>query len=155
MEFRDLGITTDETLRELSKKLNIKVKYIGFAEDLLKEHKELPHGFSIFNLGDEKIGGTHWTCCYKGFTNIVKGEKFPKNGTYIMYFDSYGIGPEDAIVKDAANNNGNLIYNTKQLQKSDGVYCGVWCLLWMHHFDYHYPLESMKSFVDMYQKVSN
>lgn len=152
--FDQLALTTDVTLRELANKANIKINYIGFAEDLLRERKAMPLGFSIFNLGDEKMGGTHWTIAYKGYTNNVKKNEFPRKGTYVCYFDSFGVGPEDAILKDVANDEGNLVYNMKQVQRTDGYYCGLWCLLWAMHFDYEDPLGSMKSFVDQFKKIN-
>ena len=112
MEFADLGITSDVQLREIAKRLGLpKINYIGFAEDLRTLPKD---GLSIINLGDQKIGGTHWTMLW------VESDR-------IIYFDSYGVGPEDQIIKLAEER--DVIFNTKQVQGYSEEHCGIWALM--------------------------
>lgn len=108
--FSELGITSDVQLRQIAKDIGLPVlKYIGFAEDM----QYLPEGFSIINLGGVQ-GGTHWTLLYADAERVV-------------YFDSYGVGPEDNIIRLAGNR--SISYNTKQIQRYEEAHCGVWVIL--------------------------
>ena len=111
MRFDELGITSDDQLRELAKRMGApKINYIGFVENL----QELPkNGFSIINLGDNQQGGSHWTMLW------VESE-------YVVYFDSYGVGPEDHLIRLAGRR--TISYNTKQVQGYTESFCGVWVL---------------------------
>lgn len=109
-KFTDLGITSDAQLRQIAKDIGLPpIKYIGFAEDM----QHLPEGLSIINLGGAQ-GGTHWTFLYVDKKSVV-------------YFDSYGVGPEDNIISLAGNR--SISYNTKQIQRYEEEHCGVWALL--------------------------
>lgn len=110
MNFNDLGITSDQQLVDLAKKMGLKVNYIGFAEDMKKLPKD---GLSIINLGDDNMGGSHWTMLW------VEPDK-------ITYFDSYGVGPENNIIKLAGDR--QVIFNKKQVQRYEEEHCGVWVL---------------------------
>lgn len=105
-----LGITSDQQLRQIAEWMGLpSISYIGFAEDLRK----LPEGLSIINLGGHQ-GGTHWTMLWAE----------PK---MVIYCDSYGVGPEDNIIKLARGR--PIIFNTKQVQRYDEAHCGIWVLL--------------------------
>lgn len=111
MDFKGLGITSDEQLREIANKMDLPaISYIGFAEDLGTLHE----GLTIINLGDSYRSGTHWVALWVE----------PKR---LTYFDSYGVGPEDEIIQLAGDR--KIHYNTKQVQRYDEAYCGVWALL--------------------------
>jgi len=111
MDFSELGITSDEQLRDIAKQMGLpKINYIGFAEDMRKLPKD---GLSIINLGDDQQGGTHWTMLW-----VEKD--------YVIYFDSYGVGPEDNIIKLADKR--TIAYNTKQIQGYTESFCGIWAL---------------------------
>lgn len=113
-DIHSLDITSDNKLKELSKKLNLNCVYIGFAEYLPKKSK---NGLYIINLGNNKIQGTHWTCLF-----IKNKEGF--------YSDSFGMPPEDYIRVFCRNNNIKLDWNEKkQLQHINEKLCGVWVLL--------------------------
>jgi hypothetical protein len=87
-----------------------KINYIGFSENL----QELPKdGLSIINLGDNQQGGSHWTMLWVE----------PK---YVIYFDSYGVGPEDNIIRLAGRR--TISYNMKQIQGYTESFCGIWAL---------------------------
>jgi hypothetical protein len=111
MDFNEFGITTDSQLRKIAEQMGFsKINYIGFAENL----RELPkNGLSIINLGDNRQGGSHWTMLWIE----------PK---YVIYFDSYGVGPEDNIIHLAGNR--TISYNTKQVQGYTESFCGIWAL---------------------------
>ena len=104
-----LGITSDKQLLDLAEKNGLPINYIGFAEDL----DTLPIGFSIINLGDDNLGGTHWTMLYSDQNQVI-------------YSDSYGVGPEDIILQLARGR--DVYWNTKQVQGYHEAYCGVWVL---------------------------
>jgi hypothetical protein len=142
MQFKwsDLGITSDFQLDEISKKMGLpKIQYIGFAEDLRK----LPKGLSIINLGGSNRGGTHWTMLWVEFDRII-------------YFDSYGVGPEDRIIKLGGER--QVIFNTKQVQRYEEEHCGVWVLLAAKAIsdakkNNKDTVEALDKFVDRYKAV--
>lgn len=110
-KWENLGITSDTQLKQIAKEMKLpKINYIGFAEPMDK----LPKGLSIINIGGELAGGTHWTMLWVE----------PKQ---LIYFDSYGVGPEDRIIKLAGDR--KVIYNTKQVQRYEEQHCGIWVLL--------------------------
>lgn len=111
MEFRDLGITSDIQLRDISRKLGMHEPiFIGFAEDLTA----LVNGGYIINLGDDYLGGTHWVLLYI------------ENGLAV-YSDSYGVGPEDEIIR--LLNGRELVYSSKQIQRYEEYHCGIFALM--------------------------
>lgn len=124
------GITSDTQLLELSKKLKIKINYIGFIEDL---NDISANGSYIINLGSES--GSHWTCFYKENNDI-------------FYFDSYAVGFEDKLLKLAKKFNiKNLIYNDYfQLQGIDEELCGIWCLQFLYYMTHSKKKELIDRF---------
>ena len=117
-----LGITSDQQLMKIANDLHLPpIQYIGFADDM----KKLPIGLSIINLGNNRIGGTHWTLLW--VDPDIKGTKGTLRPTAsIIYADSYGVGPEDYIIKLAGNK--PIYWNTKQVQGYSESYCGIWAL---------------------------
>jgi len=111
MSFSDLGLTSETQLIDLARKMGMKVNYVGFAESL---NKLPPNGLSIINLGDESRGGTHWVMLWVEDATIT-------------YMDSYGVGPEDDIIRLAGKR--RIIFNKKQIQRYEEEHCGVWVLL--------------------------
>ena len=106
------GITTNQDLYSIARKLNLHINYIGFAENLIDIPKK--NGIYIINLGDNRIGGTHWTILY------IKGKQ-------AFYSDSYGMPPEDFVIDFVKPS--KLDYNTIQLQPIDKNFCGQWAML--------------------------
>lgn len=109
------GITSNIDLIKLSKDLNLKINYVGFAENL--KNVKIRDGSYIINLGDNNIKGTHWTILH------IKG-----NDAY--YFDSFGVVPEDHLIKWLGK---NVQYNKKQLQGINKQFCGQWTILAMYY----------------------
>lgn len=123
MEFSKLGITSDDQLRILASKMGLpKIQYIGFAEDL----RLLPEGLSIINLGGNQ-GGTHWTMLWVQGPDDPRALSVSNEPRQIVYFDSYGVGPEDQIIL-LANGRG-VSFNKKQVQRYEEEHCGIWALL--------------------------
>lgn len=104
------GITSDHQLVELAAKMGLPpIQHIGFVEEM----SSIPLGLSIINLGNNRMGGTHWTMLYS-------------DPNEILYADSYGVGPEDKIIQLAGDK--SIYWNTKQVQGYDETYCGIWVL---------------------------
>lgn len=138
----EFGISSDIQLKDLAKKLGIKLNYIGFAENLPNKAK---NGGYIINLGNFDIGGTHWTCFY-----IENSEAF--------YFDSYSGAPEDEVISWLEKNNvKTLIYNDYfQMQRLEETLCGIYCILFLYYMTYSKKKklierfhEFTKSFTDL------
>lgn len=107
----ELGITSDVQLRDIAKQMGLpKINYIGFAENLRSLPKD---GLSIINLGSDNQGGTHWTMLW------VEPES-------IIYFDSYGVGPEDNIIRLAEGR--TIFFSSSQVQGYNEAHCGIWVL---------------------------
>lgn len=114
---RDLGITSDVQLRDFASRMGMSLNFIGFAEEL----KSLPEGINIINLGDEIIGGTHWTLLLVG-----------SRSKQVVYFDSYGVGPEDRIIQ-LTPKGWTIYYSKKQIQGYSEQHCGIWALMGAKH----------------------
>jgi len=67
-------------------------------------------------LGDEARGGSHWTLLFV-------------DDTAAYYFDSYGVGPEDNLIKLAHEKGFTIWVNSAQVQGYYEEYCGIWALL--------------------------
>lgn len=117
-QFANYGVMSDVDLRELGKRLNVKINKITYAEDI-NPNGTLPYGVNIINLGDEQIGGTHWTLWY-----------VPKDRSGLTYyFDSFGGTPEDNIVNLSERKGKSIVMNNMQIQGYNEQHCGVWTLL--------------------------
>lgn len=117
-QFNAYGIMSDNDLRELASKLAFRINKITFDEDI-DVNGGMPFGVNIINLGDEQIGGTHWTLWF-----------VPRDTSKLtFYFDSYGAPPEDNIVELSKRKGKNIVYNSKQIQGYSEQHCGVWSLL--------------------------
>jgi hypothetical protein len=112
---RSKGITSNIDLEELANLLNLKVNYIGFAENL--KGTKIKNGSYIINLGDDMIKGTHWTILH------IKDKD-------AYYFDSFGVVPEDHLIKWLGR---DVQYNKKQLQSINSQFCGQWSILAMYY----------------------
>lgn len=75
----------------------------------------LPDSAIVINLDDSDGSGTHWVAC-----GDRKGVKY--------YFDSFGLPPSDRIRKLLT---GKAFYSDSQIQQSDSVTCGYFCILWL------------------------
>lgn len=137
-QFDEYGIMSDYDLRDLAKKLGFDIDLITYAENL---DNKLPYGVNIINLGDNDIGGTHWTMWF-----VPEDEK---GKTY--YFDSFGGPPEDNIIKLSLDNDREVIASNKQIQQMDESHCGIWSLLMANRLINAEPedrLEVYKEFIN-------
>lgn len=117
-QFNNYGIMSDDDLRQLARKLGFRISKITFDEDI-NINGGLLYGINIINLGDEQIGGTHWTLWF-----------VPKDRSGVTYyFDSFGAPPEDHIVELSKRKGKDIIYNNKQIQGYSEQHCGIWALL--------------------------
>ena len=97
------GITSDNELIELAKKLNIHIDDILTIDEV---KKPLPKGSYIILLRRGN-GVGHWVCCHNG-----------------EWFDSTGIGPPAVF--------GKMRYNQIQYQSTYSEHCGIYCILWLY-----------------------
>lgn len=136
MRFEELGIISDDQLRNYAEQMGLRINYIGFAENL----RTLPeNGLSIIKLGSNHQGGTHWTMLW------VEPE-------YVVYFDSYGVGPEDNIIRLAGRR--TISYNTKQIQGYTESFCGIWALCAAAFIaKKKHKATALNEFVDQYNAV--
>jgi hypothetical protein len=116
-EFNDLGIMSDSDLRHMAKRLGFAINKITYAEDL-DPTGSLPYGVNIINLGDDDIGGTHWTLWY-----------VPRDGKMTYYFDSFGGPPENNIIELSFKHDREIVASSRQKQQLNESHCGIWALL--------------------------
>lgn len=141
--FKDLQITSDEQLRKIGQNLGLHINYIGFNEEL----ENIPIGVNIINLGDDgRFGtGTHWCLLYNA------------NNHFLCYFDSYGVPPENTILWIAKKENIPVYYNTKQVQRYEEAYCGIWALMMADAIDKvpeSKKISAFNEFLNNYVNVS-
>lgn len=128
------GLTTDFQLKDIAKKLKINLKSVGFAENF----KYLGDGAYIINLGDNNIGGSHWTCLF-----IEKDDCF--------YFDSFCAPPEDILINKLKGYCKNLIYNDYfQFQDISEQLCGIYCIVFL----YHMTNSKKKDLIDRFKELT-
>jgi hypothetical protein len=122
---------TNFDLEDIFKEVNLPLNGI-FCRD---EIPTLKIGNYIFNTGlsNQKIAG-HWVCCkvYKDF---------------ILYWDSFGIGPMDELVKKSKKK--NIYYNDKICQFLTASSCGYWCVAFFLWLD---KVKNGKNILDHYQE---
>ena len=73
--------------------------------------------FYICNTDIASKEGKHWIVIY-----------FPKNATFIEYFDSLGKKPHEAFLNFMTQTNRQVIFNKKRLQGTSSDACGYFCL---------------------------
>jgi len=110
------GVTSNFDLKKYAKDLNLKINYIGFAENLEKTKTKKGDGGYIINLGNDDIKGTHWTVLI-----IEKAD--------CIYFDSFGVCPEDFLTKWYGN---RIPFNKKQIQGITEEFCGQWTIMCLY-----------------------
>lgn len=115
------GITSDSQLIDICNRLNIKLNNVGFVED----NDYNINGSYIINLGNNELGGTHWTSLF-----IEDNKAF--------YFDSFAGPPEDILIKKLQDYGivKNLYYNNKfEFQKINEDLCGIWCIVFLYYMN--------------------
>lgn len=100
----------------MAQKLGIPNFSVVTHNELIKK-KSSPNQCMIINLDRSEGPGTHWVCC---FTNT----NFPYN----IYFDSFGVGPSDIILKYLKQNKKQVKYNNSELQMMESIMCGYYCI---------------------------
>lgn len=101
------GLTTTKDLHNLSKLLGFKIHWIGFGDDFNESNGKL----QVINLGNMRIGGTHWCA-----VNTESKE----------YFDPLSAPPDDYIPKDYK-------YYNLPIQNMQFGRCGQYCLLFLYY----------------------
>lgn len=103
------------------------------------EIPKLRLGNFIFNTGlsTQREAG-HWTCCK------VYNDK-------ILYWDSFGIGPMEELVKRAGKK--KIYYNDKIIQNLTASTCGYWCIAFFCYLDK--VMNTSGDLLDHYQSFIN
>lgn len=96
-------MTTRSDLEFLADRLGLDVK-LTWLRDADPNYK----GMQIINLGNEAIGGSHWTATYNN-----------------MYFDPFGIVPPEKL--------DHLEWIPLQIQNMNFGHCGSYCMLWLYY----------------------
>jgi hypothetical protein len=114
------GITTNTQLRELADSISIPLNDINYAEALNIDKD----GGYIVNLGNDSIGGTHWTALW------LENKK-------AFYFDSFAGPPPDMLVAKLKRLKVHELYYNEsyEFQKIDETLCGVWCMVFLHYMN--------------------
>ena len=99
------SFTTGNDLMNLADLLGFKIDWIGFGNDFKPSNGKL----QILNLGNKRIGGTHWV----GVNTETK-----------EYMDPLGAPPDNYIPKDYKTNNHIPVQNMKYGRC--GTYVGLW-----------------------------
>lgn len=141
------GISTNTQLSEFAKNDEIPLIEINFAENILINKD----GAYIINLG-ESGHGTHWTGLW-----VEKKKALDSGGAQssppreAFYFDSYGVGPEDILIKKLkAYGIKDLKYNKGfEFQRYEEELCGMWVLMFFHYMDKNKKLPLEQRFKKM------
>lgn len=112
--------TSNFQLIKYAKELKIP-NFRVYMKDELKEMKQFKFPLNIIiNIQSSDYKGIHWSCLYI------------KNKNNIIFFDSYGLPPQDEIkdfIKKLLNKEHfTTIRNTTPIQKLGETYCGQICL---------------------------
>lgn len=138
------GITSNEQLSDLAKKLNIKLNFVGLTDNL----KNITNGSYIINMGDKETNtsnGSHWTSLYVEEPNC-------------LYMDSYAVLPEDTLMEILEKNKNikKIIYNDYfQFQDISEQLCGVWCLIFLYHMNRNKHLSLIERFKNFTKEYKN
>jgi hypothetical protein len=74
----------------------------------------------IFNLSKHNEKGTHYVAV------IIRRKD-------VLYFDSYGKKlTNKSIIKYLKNLSKPILYQTKKIQHKDSIFCGFYCLAYLH-----------------------
>jgi hypothetical protein len=107
-----LNTTSSLDLIRLGDKLGLSFDIIsGDESQNIKKYRDL-----ILNLGDRNTGGTHWTCFDA------------KNKIYV---DSYGIRPDDDVLKQLKKLYGKIMFSNAQYQELNTESCGYFALYFL------------------------
>jgi hypothetical protein len=102
------GMTTIKDLHNMADLLGFKIDWIGFGDDFKPSNGKL----QILNLGNMRIGGSHWCA-----VNTESKE----------YFDPLGAPEDNYIPKDYTTNNHIPIQNMKFSR------CGQYTVLFLYY----------------------
>lgn len=130
---------TDNDLKILCKELKLNINGIYCKDEL---PKELDEGWYIINLDSKKGEGTHWVCCCKNY--FVES----------LYFDSFGMLPPVEVQKRLLP---KFYFNADQIQETNSVLCGYYCIAliyFMTHHQYTNTVKSMKQFQAMFNDLN-
>ena len=135
--------TSNDDLINYLKMLNLDLNMIVSAQDFNNKAK-IKSGLYILNVDrdlNDESRGTHWTCfyCYKKFC---------------IYFDSYGMLPNQKIIKWMNRQEDvNFIYNRNQIQSMESLACGYFCIYALWFINEH--RREMRSIKACHRILSN
>jgi hypothetical protein len=114
------GLTNGQLEQLAKKKLGKQFLGVYPCDAKPKFNKKRTNISIIFNLSKHNEKGTHYIAI------IIK----PKN---IYYFDSYGKKLTNKNITSFLKNfNKTIYYQTKKIQHNDSIFCGFYCLAYLH-----------------------
>ena len=88
-----------------------------YSKDMLPK-KMRKNESIILNIQDFLDGeGTHWVAIY----NDNKSKD-------VEHFDSFGLYPDDIVIKYMKTAGKGIVYSSNQIQGTDSVMCGYYCI---------------------------
>ena len=131
------GETSNYEIIRFAQKLGIPLKSVCFNHQFAQLKPE--PGFYVINLGNQRIGGTHWTGALLTSENLY-------------YFDSAGTPPPPSVeIFAKAAKVHDIVYSQTQIQSINENYCGQFVLMWM----YDMMTSKLPKIEDRYQQFLN
>lgn len=129
-EILNAGASTINDILYLSKKLKLKLNYVGSIHDIDRYKININKtGNYIFLLHPKDIQSGHWIC--------IKREK-----KKAYYFDSYGIVLSDYLQEKL---HCPIYYNDYQIQDLRSSHCGLYCIYFLKD----------KNMIKKFKKIQN
>jgi len=114
------GLTNNQLEKLAKKKLGKSFLGVYPCDAKPKNIKNRSNISLIFNLSKHNEKGTHYIAVY------IKSKE-------ILYFDSYGKKLTNKYIKSRLKKlNKPILYQTKKIQHKDSIFCGFYCLAYLH-----------------------
>lgn len=135
--------TSSEWFKKQCKFNKIKLNKIGLNNNNFYSKCKWKPGFYIINLS-QTLPGTHWTAI-----------AIPENKKYAIYFDSYGVIPDDKVINSLKKQNIKKIYfSNYAIQSINSKACGHYCLVFMLDLKNDPTFLNFENFINMFTPYS-
>ena len=131
--------TSSAWFKKQCKLNNIKLNNILLNNNKFYNKCKWEPGFYVINLS-QTLPGTHWTV-----VGIAKNKKCA------IYFDSYGVIPDDKLINSLKKQKINKIYFTNYaIQSINSKACGYYCLAFMLAMKSDIGLNNFENFMNVF-----